>query len=167
MQLPPDFPHRPVHKPGWSDALQVPRHIIRIDIEDPGKAGTHGWQVRYVKPWRFFNDKMRPPAASLKEAVHYLAEVYTGPRLKTIRKKKGKRKTKLEPGLRLVKRVRKGRTVQEIWVEAMPPSKEFSPVRIYAGTENTATSERIEFAKMEARKAREHMLTAHLKKRRF
>jgi len=33
---------------------QVPSHICRIDIF--GKNTTHGWQVRYVKPWKMFSD---------------------------------------------------------------------------------------------------------------
>lgn len=167
MLLPTGFPHREVHRPGWPAALAVPKHIIRLDIDEAGKAGTHGWQVRHERPWRFFNDKGRPPAQSLQEAVQHLAETYAGPKLKQRKVMGKKNKGLLEQGIRLVKRVKKGRSVAELWVEASPPSKHFSPVRIYAGTENTTSEVRLEMAKLEARKARASMLKAHLATRRF
>ena len=34
--------------------FDVPRHVVRIDIMGPKT--THGWQVRYGKPWKFFSD---------------------------------------------------------------------------------------------------------------
>jgi len=87
MYLPKHFPKRLVFVPGWGNPYHVPWHIVRVDSareRDIGKVGTHGWQVRYAKPSRFFSDsvggKLRTPAESLQDAAQYLASIYKGPR---------------------------------------------------------------------------------------
>lgn len=55
--------------------FHVPSHIQRIDIHDPGLAGTHGWQVRTRLPMtKFFGDNTqgrKGPRDSLKAALEF------------------------------------------------------------------------------------------------
>ena len=56
-------------------AFYIPSHIQRIDIYEPGRPGTHGWQVRTRLPTtKFFGDNTqgrRGPRASLKAALEF------------------------------------------------------------------------------------------------
>jgi len=141
---------------------------VRIDVDDPGKAGTHGWQVRFgPRPWKLFSDakagKRRTPRVSLKEAVQYLTGIYTGPPpLVRSTPTPRKRNPIQEAGLRLVERTRKGRNVVEIWVEAVSPTREIAPRRYYAGTQNSVTPEKMELAIENARRARAVMVNEYL-----
>lgn len=80
-----DLPKRVVTVPGWG-AFIVPRYIVRIDIEQEGKAGTHGWQLRLSKPFVLYSDRTKErqtanAAESLQEAVRHLGLLHEGPRL--------------------------------------------------------------------------------------
>lgn len=170
--LPKGFPHRVVEVPGWVAKFKAPRHVVRIDVNEPGKAGTHGWQVRYgPRPWRFFGDSrganLRSPHQSLAEARRHLTEIYDGPqpRVRTTVTRR-KRNPPDEPGIRLVEKPRRGGGMVEVYVEAVPPSRAFSPRRFYVGTKNTLTPERMELAKAKARLAREFMVFLHLEAQR-
>ena len=81
-----DLRRRPVIVSGWATTFKVVQHIVRIDIDDPGNVGTHGWQVRYKKTSKLFSDSTkrtrRSPTASLAKAVCYLSEIYSGPRIR-------------------------------------------------------------------------------------
>lgn len=154
--------------PGWATTFRVPRHIVRIDIDDPGKAGTHGWQVRYRRPWRFFGDTVnrtrRSPAAALAEAIDFLVGIYEGPR-NLLRNTPTRRKQNpiQEAGLRLVVRRKATRNMTEYYVEAVPPARSRNPRRFYVGTERTLTAERLEAAMEKARQARREMVDEHLR----
>lgn len=167
-RLPRGFPHRLAFVPGWAGVFQIPKYIVRVDVDEPGKAGTHGWQVRYQKPSTFFSDagqnRRGNPSTSLAAAKRYLASIYAGPRT-LIRTTPTKRKTNpiQEPGLRLVYVQPKGRTVRHVYVEAVPPGRGMVPKRVYVGTDNTVTPARIEAGKAKARQIRLAMVTAHLR----
>jgi hypothetical protein len=154
--------------PGWAITFKVPRYVIRVDVDDPGKAGTHGWQVRYDKPSKFFSDPtkrrgIRSPKDSLGEATDYLVSIYRGPRSK-IRDTPTKRKASpiAEAGIRLVIKQHKGKASKETYVEAVPPTRGASSKRFYVGTENTTTPERLVAAIKKARVARQLMVSEHL-----
>lgn len=158
--------------PGWVGVFQVPRHIVRIDIDEPGKAGTHGWQVRYVKPSVFFGDgrngELGSPSRSLAEARRYLASVYSGPRIPLRATATARRNNPItEAGIRLIERLRRGRTVKEFYVEAMSPARGFTPRRVYVGTERTITPARLELGKAIARQLRAELVAEYLSSRKF
>ena len=166
-RLPNKFPHRLVYVKGWSAVFHVPRHIVRIDIDDPGKAGTHGWQVRYQKPSVMFSDAKnndrRSPRASLADATRYLAAIYAGPRV-LIRTTPTKRKKNLiqEAGIRLVERVNKKKNITEMYLEAVSPTNKKASKRFYVGTLSTVTNERINDATIKARACRQQMVSDYL-----
>lgn len=165
--LPKDFPCRLYIVPGWAKPFKVPRYISRCDIDKHGFAGTHGWQVRYHRGNKFFGDatgrKRRSPQKSLAEAIQYLAEIYSGPRV-LIRKAATKRRQEseiLDPGIRIAKKIRQS-GLEEIYIEAMSPKHGMSSKRVYVGTQNTATPERLEAARQKATSLRRQMEASHL-----
>ena len=165
-RLPKNFPHRISTVPGWAGTYNVPKFICRIDIDKLGCAGTHGWQVRYGKPYVFFgetvNGKRISPRTALAKAKAYLIEIYAGPNI-PIRTTPTKRKTNpiQEAGLRLIECMKNKRTVKDYYVEAVPPSKRIRSCRIYVGTERTITPERLEAAIGRARTIRAEMVQQH------
>lgn len=169
--LPAGFPTRICIVPGWATPFSVPRHIVRIDVDEPGAAGTHGWQVRYRTPSRFFSDAAnrtrRVPRHSLKEATLYLASIYAGPaaRCRTTPTRR-KANPVMEAGLRLISRRRPGKAFDEVYVEVSPPTRSAAPPRFYVGTRHadgrgTATQERFERALALARRRRAQLVRAH------
>lgn len=174
-KLPRGFPRRIATIPGWATVFHVPRYISRVDVDEVGRYGTHGWQVRYNGLRRFFGDakgrKRGSPAAALKEATAYLATIYQGPKVH-VRPTPSARRVPgpvMEPGLRVVKRPlhHKSRMVVEVYVEAMAPARGITPRRVYVGTESsdgavrTATPDRLEAAVQRARTLRAAMLEAY------
>lgn len=144
----------------------VPRYVSRVDIFEPGYAGTHGWQVRYQGTSSFFSDsrcsKDADPATSLRAARTYLAAIYRGtPSLVRQAPTARKRDPALPPGVRVVTRVRKGRTFEEVYVEAYSPQKGEPARRVYVGTENTATPARMTAAIAKAVLLRKELVEAH------
>lgn len=168
--LPDNHPHREVIVKPWTNKLMVPRHIVRIDSEDLESTGTHGWQVRYQKPSKFFSDTIgdirRLPEESLREAITYLAGIYRGPKSQ-IKVDPAARKVNeiQEVGIRLVRRAKKSRSVAEIYVEASNPEHGKASKRFYVGTENTVTPEKVEAKLIEARTYRKMQIKAHNAKR--
>lgn len=168
-KLPHDFPRRRIHVPGWVRRFDVPRHIVRVDINVLGKIGTHGWQVRLKKPSKFFSDvhygtaKRGSPKASLDAAIEYLAGIYKGPKV-LIRSEpmKNKQNQALEAGIREAWKKRKGKNVKELYLEAMAPTNTISPKRFYVGTENTVNAEKYAKALENARIARADFVKEHL-----
>jgi hypothetical protein len=125
--------------------FQVCSHIVRIDIDEPGRAGTHGWQVRYAGTSRLFSDakasKPRSPAASLKEAVEYLSERYSGPKLIQMRRRSS---SELPSGISVARIRQRDRPEKIVYVVASSPVSGISPRRFYVGTESTVTENRIQ-----------------------
>lgn len=169
-KLPDNHPHREITVKPWTNKLMVPRHIVRVDCGDVETTGTHGWQVRYQKPSKFFSDVSggirRHPKESLAEATSYLAGIYRGT-TSQIKKYPAKRKTNeiQEVGLRLIKRLNKRRKITEIYIEVSNLVKGKSSKRFYVGTENTATQDRISAKLIIARAYREALVKAHTAKR--
>lgn len=140
------LPVRQVTIPGWG-VLSVPRHIQRIDIDDPGKAGTHGWQVRYRGQTKFFSDArgkdLRNPYQSLRDAQAHLNAIYEGPIPKTRKVARGDKDGQLPPGVQIKWRRRRDKQFREMYVEVSPPKRGVSPIRFYVGTENTVNNARL------------------------
>lgn len=71
--------YRKVTLKGCGKTFVVAKFVVRVDIDEPGRVGTHGWQVRYSKPSKFFNDSRsgdsRNPERSLEEAHAYLRSI--------------------------------------------------------------------------------------------
>lgn len=140
---------------GWQEFL-VPKYIVRIDIEEPKQ--THGWQVRFNKPFVFFSDAAYPPprskvgtpASSLKAAIQHLATVWR-PKAPHIQ---AERHNKAIPtgmaGVRVIWQSRAGRKVKSCSVEARGRDGALLG-RYYAGTENTITAASLQQALNEAR----------------
>ncbi len=88
VTFPPDWKMRSVHVPGHFKTYEVPRYIVRIDIDEPGMTGTHGWQVRYQTETygsRLVSDskfdcggRKGTPSDSLHAAKVYLAAIWVG-----------------------------------------------------------------------------------------
>lgn len=168
-QLPADFPMRIVHVPGWVRAFRTPRHIVRVDVNELGKAGTHGWQVRLKKPSKFFSDchygnsKRGNPKASLEAAIDYLSSIYQGPRVLVRTEPTSRKKNPLlGSGVREAWKQSKKKAVRELYIEASPPCHSRSPKRFYVGTENTISPERYLKALAKAREARAQLVQEHL-----
>ena len=166
--LPHGYPHRIVSIPGWATLFKCPRHIVRIDKNVPGFAGTHGWQVRYTKPSVFFSDDSveagrKSPLHSLADASEYLAAVYNGPKTVRTRSKclSSKKNLIQEVGLRLISRMHKGRNVMEHYIEVTSLQNDHTPDRVYVGTDNTLTEARLQAALEKARQLRKRMLELH------
>jgi len=162
-----DLPRRKVIVPGWAVTFLVSRYIVRIDIDEPGLVGTHGWQVRYQKPFVLFSDSKgasrRSPRQSLAEAMGHLALTYQGPRnlLRTTPTSRKKNEIQ-EAGLRLVVMSKPHKTFDEFYIEAMSPTRARAARRVYVGTENTITLPRADAAIVKARKLRREMERDHL-----
>lgn len=150
--------------------FQVPRHIQRIDIDDPGNAGTHGWQVRYKGQTRLFSDGKnggtRSPRRALRQAIEFLTSIYEGAssRLMT-REHADKRNPVGIPGVRVVTRKKASRQIAETFVEISPLTHGRAAIRLYVGTENTVTKTRISAAIRRARAIREALVKQALRQR--
>jgi hypothetical protein len=142
--LPADFPHRDfVTRSGAT--MRVPRHVVRIDIED----GTRGWQVRYRGRTRFFSDRNREfpfgtPQTSLARAIDFLADIYEGPNppLRSIESRSKLFPTGI-PGVRIRHRMEKSGTCLVTYVEVDALERGSGSKRFYVGTSRTATEERL------------------------
>lgn len=166
--LPNGMPTR-VHSVGnWGDFV-VPRHIVRIDIDEIDKRGTHGWQVRY-RGTKFFSDtsntdKDVTPITALSEAIKYLANKYDG---QSAPIRKIEFDNKLEKtgasGVRIVRKLNK-RDFEEVYVEVSHPEHGKSAKKFYVGTANTATQARMDKVLEEAKKYRQVMVSMHIEMR--
>lgn len=160
--------------PGWATPLPVPRFIVRVDVDEPGKAGTHGWQVRYNKPSRFFSDwvtKVRfTPKESLLAASEYLATIYAGPRNRCRSNPLASKTNPIQDaGLRLVEKSTR-KWFSELYIEVTSPARGKSRKRVYVGTRNslglgTFTEEKLAAALERARQIRREMVLAHNEKK--
>ncbi len=158
--LPPNIEHlklRPCHVPGHGDCL-VPAHIVRIDTA----RNTHGWQLRFNKPWKFIRDVDNNPFNTLLIAVAMLASQYK-PRAMKIKTRENKNK-KIPTGVRGVsiqKVKKKNRNVSELYVVAHSVKHGGKATKVYVGTENTVTGERLTEAVNAATKKRKWMEIEH------
>lgn len=133
--------------------FRVPERIVRIDQEDsqgPGLAGTHGWQVRYTRPWRLFSDnkpvpgrKLGSPLDSLRTATRYLEDCWRGPPARQLLPESEKKPVRTGvPGVRVVWRQREGSAMLECRVRV--DDLQGRPLcAIYVGTNRTTTLERL------------------------
>lgn len=174
-RLPRGFPRRIVLITGWATVFHVPRYISRVDVDEIGRYGTHGWQVRYEGVCRLFGDakgrQRGSPISSLKEATEYLASTYKGPKVRVLSKPTTRREEGpvMEAGLRLVRRSLHGKSSSclEVYVEAMSPSNDLASRRVYVGTERidgrggTVTPERLEAAVCRARDLRKNLVDTY------
>lgn len=152
--------------PGYKQPFNVPRHIVRIDKERPGS--THGWQVRYLKPFKLFSDTCKSdtpsPRKALQAAKAYLAEIYQGPaaRVKTT-ERQDKQSLHGEVGIYLQERHRTNRraSFREVRLFICRPGQ--STTSIYVGTERTAPLKMKE-AMARARKIRHDAVQDYLSK---
>lgn len=121
----------------WVNPFHVPMYISRVECED----NTQGWQVRYyLAPAKFFSDSkkikgkrtLRTPYVSLEEAKQYLLKYYQGPKpcIKY-------------PPVRLVWKKKKNKNIHEAYLVVSHPQRGRSELRIYIGTENTFTLDKL------------------------
>lgn len=141
--------------------------MSRVDIDEPGYAGTHGWQVRYRGLNAFFSDsrfgRKGSPVLALAAAKDYLAGVYQGPNARIRNKPAASKKNQeLEAGIREMRTKKPNRNVAEVYIEALSPRHGVSPRRFYVGTEGTVTPLRYSLALAQARLARQAMVREHL-----
>lgn len=133
------------------EEIEVPRHVSRVDSGRDGPSGWHGWQVRWPGHRQWFPDTRHGGPVKALEA----AEAYTHARYP------GKR-SQVQPGagVRLMRRPKRGR--DEIYVEVSAPNRFVSPKRLYVGTEQTVTAERICAALAKADRVRQRLVREHL-----
>lgn len=139
--------------------VEIPRHIIRVET-----GSTHGWQVRFEKPSKFFSDPRgmeRRPAAlsSLEQAKAHLKAVWR-PRTKS-------RITRIGPG-------KAGNPVPGVWVEAREQAAGtfwyvicshpdgVTHRKFYVGSRSTYTPARLELAEARALEQRRAWLEAYV-----
>lgn len=162
--LPPNFPTRTHVVHNWG-VFTVPRHVVRIDIET-GIRATHGWQVRY-RGTKFFSDgiqadKSRTPKSALALAIAYLARIYVGqsvPMATSERASKGEKVRKA--GVRICRRLNR-RDFEEVYVEVCHPQYGKAATRLYVGTANTATRDRLNAMLERAYVLRDKLVSEHL-----
>src|SRR5471032_1549793 len=115
-EFPRDWEYRSVDIVGQAVALKVPKYVVRLDIGDNARKGTHGWQVRYDRSaTRYFSDSRsdRPghlgtPTDSLHEAKLYLKDIWQGPKVARLPKEQAsKAQPTGMPGVRVEWRTRK------------------------------------------------------------
>lgn len=96
-RLPRRIPTRLCQVPGLAAPLEVPQYILRVDTGKDEKSGTHGWQVRYEKPYIFVPDtkdgRRRSPKLSLVEARMILAQMYEPPHVRRLSARIGRERT--------------------------------------------------------------------------
>lgn len=167
-KLPDGYPHRLCLVPGWNNWFHVPMYIVRCDSLKTNGSATHGWQVRYSGS-KFFSDsvydaRFKNPQSALDAATQYLAARFKGRntciRMIPLKSKKSPIK---DVGIRLVSKKPRDRNVSEYYMEVTNMSNKLSPKRIYVGTDNTISEERIALALSRAREERSKLITAHLK----
>ena len=129
--------------------FEVPKNICRIDIVGPKR--THGWQVRYGKPWKMFSDRSLNGSGAveaLKLATEELRHrIETLPAPSGIRRVTSYNKTSdLPPGISgPFKRKQHGRNCSYFYLQlSLPVFGEGAVVKqIYLGNDNTYTEERL------------------------
>jgi hypothetical protein len=136
--------------------FEVPQHIVRIDINEPGKAGTHGWQVRYEGTLLFSDVKYKGnPEKSLRAAKNYLRDIYTGSasanrKLHTREIKSRKAVLLGQRGVSLCwKSGRRNPEDRELYCQvsiAIPGVSKSRNMGIYIGNKNTVSEERLKSA---------------------
>ncbi|MDD2723294.1 MAG: hypothetical protein PHH59_04620 [Methylovulum sp.] len=132
--------------------FDAPRHIVRIDII--GVKTTHGWQVRYGKPWKFFSDHSANGTGAQQALVNAIDElnkrIATLPAPTGIRQKISTNKSSSLPsGISgPFQRLRKGRNTPSHYLQVTLPihGGKSKNTQVYIGSENTLTEERIQLA---------------------
>lgn len=150
--------------------LLVPRHIQRIDIEDGGNAGTHGWQVRYRGQTKLFSDGKNggrhSPRRALREAISHLTSIYAGATSRLMKREHADKRNPVGiPGVRIVTRKKASRQIAETFVEISPLVHGRAAIRLYVGTENTVNKTRVAAAIKQARVIRENLVREALRSR--
>lgn len=133
-------------------AFDVPKHIVRIDIL--GAKTTHGWQVRYGKPWKFFSDHTANGTGAelaLSKAVNELNHrIATLPAPTGIRQKISTRKSSTLPsGISgPFQRLRKGRSTASHYLQVTLPvhGGKSKNTQVYIASDNNFTEERLQLA---------------------
>lgn len=96
-RLPRSIPTRLCHVPGLPEPIEVPQYILRIDTGKDANTGTHGWLVRYEKPYVFIPDvkdgRRRSPRLSLTEARMVLAQMYEPAHVRRLSARLGRERT--------------------------------------------------------------------------
>lgn len=132
----------------FGDALDVPRHIVRIDTRS-----THGWQVRFRKPSKFFSDGVSRPSQSLNAAKHYLRSIYA-----PVPKKTSRDQSRRPPPVKAVGITTKRDYRGHWYVVATSPQKSKADKRFYFGNDQTRTPTREAHAFKRACAARKRLL---------
>jgi hypothetical protein len=149
------LPLRGVEVPSHG-AFPVPRHIVRIDIDKPGKGRTHGWQVRYSGT-SFFSDSRYKgdPTKALNAAKRFLKQEYIASPPKPAKLPVGEvasRKTILlsQRGVSFTwRRSKKRPTILQLYCQVsipIPGERKSRNLSLYVGTHKTVTDDAIKKA---------------------
>jgi hypothetical protein len=134
--------------PGYG-LFRVCSFIVRVDSYPVSKGETHGWQVRYQRPHKFFSDSKYDgdPCQSAQAAATLLAKQYAGPHLHRASVEWASKKDKTGyPGIRVVHKKQKNKKFSETYIEIVPPQAGLVQKRIYVGTDNSVSEARMQAA---------------------
>ena len=164
------LPKRTVMLKNHTEAFMVSKYICRSDIDDPGKIGTHGWQVKYQGKTKFFSDTKKHdrakhcPRVSLLEAETYLSTIYCGPALR-IRTKEQSNKVHSTgtPGIHVRKRYSYPDKATLVYILIKGFKGGCRDKYIHLGVDAAVSKELMERQLRRAVEIREEMLVAHRK----
>lgn len=168
VEWPAEWRMRVVSIPGQVKAMKVPQYIVRIDVDEPGLAGTHGWQVRYRRKLyrtQFFSDaafdltgmRKGTPKDSLEAAKIYLAAIWSGKPVKELPAVEAGRKRHPTgmPGVRVIWRTRAGGEQCYVRVDDIKGKPLAS---MYVSTEATFTDQKLSRKIREGKRRRREYL---------
>ena len=127
--------------------FRVSPYLVRIDIDEIGYAGTHGWQVRYQRPWKLFSDsKFKTPKRALSEAQAFLTQqkghgLYRRANLKKV--SHHNKKNSLPVGITKKSEKHWNGTIRFFQVRIPLGFRKHTTKKVYIGTDNTITAKRI------------------------
>lgn len=151
------LPLRRIKVTGYG-AIDVPRHIVRIDAKKHDGSTTRGWQVRF-KEMKLFSDNHYSANArkSLDAAKHFLSEVFVPPAtpfpaLRT-REATGRKLVSLGcPGLGVQWTEKQNRDVRQLYIQISVPvpavgkKTKHRNVKVYVATESTLSEQHLQRA---------------------
>lgn len=139
--------------------VMVPRHIVRIDT-----GNTHGWQVRFEQPSKFFADPLRmargaAALSSLESAKAHLKAIWKPVGKSRIFRNRAGKAGNPVPGVWTEAQERKGSTIWYV-VAGHPDGRRYR--RFYVGTRATYSPARLQAAQTRALEQRRAWLAEYI-----